>query len=83
MAGDERLADLEEMTMFNGNTAWCATGPRGALWSIVWYAESGTVAAWPFPCGTTAHRGHAPDLAEARREVSRIATAIAMGARQS
>jgi hypothetical protein len=76
----ETSADLDELVMHDGIT-WCAEGPRGKLWTIIWQpARTGdNIRAWPFPGGKTAHWGHAADADDARAEALRIAALIATG----
>ena len=76
----ETAADLNETVIHDGLT-WCAEGPKGKLWTIIWQparAED-NIRAWPFPAGRTKHWGAATEIAAARREAVRIAGLIADG----
>jgi len=81
MAGETPLESLSELAMGSGEYTWCAEGPDGRLWTIVWQParETENMRAWPFPGGRTKHRGHAASVQEARREAVRIAGLIEDG----
>lgn len=73
--GAEPLEDMDETLPWDGGQ-WMMDAPGGKAWVIRWFSRSGNVAAWRFPRGGRTHRGHAVDLAAARREVLRIAAVI-------
>lgn len=73
--------ELDERAMADGTVTWTAEGPGGRTWSVVWQPDRGTVRAWPFPAGRTAHHAAAADLGAARAQARRIAGLIAAGRR--
>lgn len=72
------LADMDEQVTFDG-AQWYAEGPRGALWVIRWFSETGNIAAIRCPGARTGHRSTAGDLEAARAEALRLAGIIAAG----
>jgi len=72
------LASLDEEIVHDGAT-WFAEGPRGALWVIRWFSDSGNIAGMTCPGARVRYRSEASGLDAARSEARRIAGLIAAG----